>query len=175
MLNTAIILKLTQLTDLDLHLNRKYLFKMKKIIFALVLMFMLNVVNAQQKLTWTYATKNLGKNKYEVHMTATPPAGWHVYSQLTPDGGPVPTTFKFNKNALLAFQGKVNEKGKVITYFDKNFKVDVKYFEGKSEFVQVVTVKGKIKTNISGEVESMICNDRTCMPPTSEKFNVSLN
>jgi Disulphide bond corrector protein DsbC len=69
----------------------------------------------------------------------------------------------------------VGEKGKVISYFDQNFKVDVKYFEGKADFVQVITVKGKIKTNISGEVESMICNDRTCMPPATEKFNVVLN
>lgn len=148
---------------------------MKKVIFAFVLLLMLNAVNAQQKLTWTYVAKKLGDNKYEIHLTAIPPPGWHIYSQLTPEGGPIPTTFKFNTNALLALQGKVNEKGKVITYFDKNFKVNVKYFEGKADFVQIVTVKGKIKTNISGEIESMICNDRICMPPTTEKFNVALN
>ena len=101
--------------------------------------------------------------------------GWHIYSQLTPDGGPIPTTFRFNNNALITLQGKTNEKGKVITYFDKNFKVNVKYFEGKADFIQIVTVKGKVKTNVSGEVESMICNDRTCMPPTTEKFNIALN
>lgn len=148
---------------------------MKKLLFALILMMFIGVVNAQQKITWTYSAKSLGNNKYEVHIIANPPPGWHVYSQLTPDGGPVPTSFKFNKNALISIHGKVAEKGKVITYFDKNFKVDVKYFEGKADFVQIVTVKGKIKTNISGEVESMICNDRTCMPPTTEKFNISLN
>ena len=71
--------------------------------------------------------------------------------------------------------GKVSEKGKLVSYFDKNFKVDVKYFEGVVDFVQKVKVKGKLKTNLSGEVESMICNDRTCMPPTTEKFNVLLN
>lgn len=148
---------------------------MKKIAFAIVMMLVFGAVNAQQKISWAYTAKKLANNKYEIHITATPPPGWHVYSQLTPEGGPVPTTFKFNNNALVALQGKVNEKGKVITYFDKNFKVNVKYFEGKADFVQVVTVKGKIKTNISGEVESMICNDRTCMPPTTEKFNVTLN
>lgn len=138
-------------------------------------MFIVAGVNAQQKISWTYTAKNLGNNKYEVHLIATPPVGWHIYSQLTPDGGPVPTTFTFNKNALIGLQGKVGEKGKVITYFDKNFKVNVKYFEGKADFVQMVTIKGKIKTNISGEVESMICNDRICMPPTTEKFSIALN
>jgi thiol:disulfide interchange protein DsbD len=71
--------------------------------------------------------------------------------------------------------GKVVENGKLIKYYDKNFKVDVKYFEGKADFVQIIKVKGKLKTNLSGEVESMICNDRTCMPPVIEKFNVLLN
>jgi len=148
---------------------------MKKIAFAIVMLLFLGVVNAQQKVSWSYTVKKLANNKYEIHITATPPMGWHIYSQLTPEGGPVPTSFKFNNNALLALQGKVGEKGKVITYFDQNFKVNVKYFDGKADFVQVVTLKGNIKTNISGEVESMICNDRTCMPPVTEKFNVALN
>ena len=76
---------------------------------------------------------------------------------------------------MIALVGKVGEKGKLVSYFDKNFKVDVKYFEGKVDFIQRIKVKGKLKTNLSGEVESMICNDRTCMPPVIEKFNVLLN
>lgn len=138
-------------------------------------MLFIGGVTAQQKISWSYAAKNLGNNKYEVHIVATPPPGWHIYSQFTPDGGPLPTTFKFNKNALISLPAKVTEKGKVVTYFDENFKVNVKYFEGKADFIQVVTLKGKIKTNISGEVESMICNDKICLPPTTEKFNIALN
>ena len=148
---------------------------MKQFAFIFLMMLVFGIANAQQRISWSYSAKKLPNNKYEIHIIATPPTGWHIYSQLTPDGGPVPTTFKFNKNALVAVQSKMNEKGKVISYFDKNFKVDVKYFEGKADFVQVVTVKGNIKTNISGEVESMICNDRTCMPPSTEKFNIALN
>lgn len=148
---------------------------MKKIFLAAVLIISLTTAFAQQKTSWTFTAKKLAGNKYELHMTATPPAGWHVYSQNTPDGGPIPTSFTFNNNALVTLSGKVKETGKTVKYFDKNFKVNVIYFEGKVEFVQVVTVKGKIKTNVSGEVESMICNDRTCMPSTTEKFNIALN
>lgn len=149
---------------------------MKKIFTAVLLLVLLNVANAQQKITWNFMAKKLAGNTYELHITATPPLGWHIYSQKTPDGGPIPTEFKFTNNALVTVEtSKPKEVGKLVTYFDKNFKVDVKYFEGKVEFVKNVTVKGKIKTNISGTVESMICNDRTCMPPTTEKFNISLN
>ena len=148
---------------------------MKKIITAVgLLIFTLSAVNAQQKVTWTYSAKKLAGDKYELHITAQPPIGWHIYSQTTPDGGPVPTTFTFNKNPLLTLTGKVSEKGKLVTYYDKNFKVNVKYFDGKVEFVQNVVVKGKIKTNLTGEVESMICNDKQCLPPTTEKFAIAI-
>lgn len=147
---------------------------MKKVSFAIVLIMCLSAAVAQQKISWAFSAKKLPGNKYELHMTATPPAGWHIYSQNTPDGGPIPTTFTFNNNALTTLSGKVKENGKTVKYYDKIFKVNVIYFEGKADFVQVVTLKGKIKTNITGEIESMICNDRTCMPPTTEKFAIAL-
>jgi Disulphide bond corrector protein DsbC len=146
---------------------------MKKVIIAIGLMLFVFVVNAQ-KITWTYSAKKLAGDKYELHITAQPPLGWHIYSQTTPDGGPVPTTFKFNKNPLVTVAGKVKEAGKLVSYFDKNFKVNVKYFEGKVEFTQIVSAKAKIKTNITGEIESMICNDRTCMPPSTETFAIAI-
>ncbi len=149
---------------------------MKKIFLGILVMNLFYTANAQQKINWVFAAKKMPNNTYELRMTATPPSGWHIYSQTTPDGGPIPTEFKFTSNALLTVTDKKpKEEGKLVTYFDKNFKVDVKYFEGKVDFVKTVTVKGKIKTNISGTVESMICNDRTCMPPTTEKFNILLN
>jgi thiol:disulfide interchange protein DsbD len=148
---------------------------MKRIVFLIAIIFCFNAVNAQQKIAWTYSAKKLADNQYEVRMTANPPIGWHIYSQFTPEGGPIPTSFSFNKNALTTLVGKVVEKGKLIKYYDKNFKVDVMYFEGKADFVQIIKVKGKLKTNLSGEVESMICNDKICMPPVTQKFNVLLN
>ena len=149
---------------------------MKKVFIAIVFLVLFNATYAQQKIAWNFVAKKLSGNTYELRMTATPPLGWHVYSQKTPDGGPIPTEFKFINNALVAVEtSKPKEIGKLVTYYDKNFKVDVKYFEGKVEFVKNVIVKGKIKTNISGTVESMICNDRTCMPPTTQMFNISLN
>lgn len=147
---------------------------MKKLIVAIgIMVFIISAVNAQ-KVAWTYTAKKLAGNKYELHITAQPPIGWHIYSQTTPDGGPVPTSFTFNKNPLVTLSGAVKENGKMTTYYDKNFKVNVKYFDGKVEFVQVISAKAKIKTNITGEVESMICNDKQCLPPTTEKFAIAL-
>jgi hypothetical protein len=151
---------------------------MKHLFTSMILIFFGMAVSAQIKasIDWTFSAKKLvAENTYEITIVANPPAGWHVYSQFTPEGGPVPTAFTFNKNALLSLEGKTRESGKIIEYFDKNFNVKVKYFDHKAVFTQIVKVKGKIKTNISGEVESMICNDRTCMPPITQKFSIPLN
>ncbi len=147
---------------------------MKQIITFLALVLTVNTI-AAQKVTWSYKTKKIASNKYELNITATPPAGWHIYSQNTPDGGPLPTTFTINKNPLVTVTAaKPKENGKLVTYFDKNFKTVVKYFEGKVNYTQTVTIKGKAKTNITGQIESMICNDKTCMPPSVEKFTIAL-
>jgi hypothetical protein len=156
--------------------NRKKNNTMKKILIAAVVLLMGATTQAQvAKLSWTFSAKKLPGNKYEIRMVATPPAGWHTYSQFTPDGGPLPTEIKFNKNALVTLEGGIKEVGKLKTEYDKNFKVNVKYFEGKVEFVQIVKVKGPIKTNISGTADAMICSKSTCIPAATQNFNIALN
>ena len=73
-------------------------------------------------ISWTFTAKKLAGNQYELHMTATPPAGWHIYSQNTPEGGPIPTSFTFNNNALVTLSGKVKETGKTVKYLIKTLK-----------------------------------------------------
>jgi hypothetical protein len=147
---------------------------MKKMLFILAALFITVSVNAQKaKVTWKFSAKKLAEGKYELRMTATVPAGWHLYSQFTGEG-PVPTTFKFNNNALVTLDGKVKEKGKLVTIDDAIWKNKQKFFGGTVDFVQIVKLKGKIKTNVSGEVEYMICDDKQCLPPASQKFNIAL-
>lgn len=146
---------------------------MKQLIFTLAAFILMQTAGAQ-KVKWTFTAKKLSNDKYELHMTATVPSGWHIYSQNTPDDGPIPTKFTFNNNALLKVDGKVKEVGKLEKFYDPNFKVEVKYYSNKVNFIQVVKLKSKIKTNVSGQVESMICNDERCMPTTTENFNIAL-
>lgn len=146
---------------------------MKQLIFTLAAFLVMNVAGAQ-KVKWTFTSKKLSADKYELHLTATVPSGWHIYSQASHTDGPIPTKFTFNNNALLTLDGKVKEKGKLEKYYDNIFKVEVKYFADKVDFVQVVKLKSKIKTNVSGQVESMICDNRKCMPPSTENFNIAL-
>ena len=80
---------------------------------------------------------------------------------------------------LLSIEGKTKEVGKVVSKYEEVFDVTVKYFEGEVDFVQVVTLRQAqgdkpIKTNISGSIEFMACNDEQCLPPKTVSFNVRL-
>lgn len=143
----------------------------------MVLMILPSLAFSQVKnpVKWAYSAKKIATGKYEIHMTATIEKGWHIYSQTTPDGGPVPTSFTFTKNPLVTMSGPVKEVGKLETHFEKLFDVNVKQFSDKVDFVQVVTVKNNVKTNVSGKVEYMLCDDKQCLPPASQQFSVSLN
>jgi hypothetical protein len=50
----------------------------------------------------------------------------------------------------------------------------VKYYSDKVEFTQTIIVKGKAKTNVSGTVEYMVCNDERCLPPNVKSFDIKL-
>ncbi len=149
---------------------------MKKILFLLLLNFASTIVFSQAgPVQWSYAAKKIDKSTYQVILTAHLEGGWHLYSQSTPDGGPVPTTISFSKNPLLSLSGTPKEIGKLEQRHEPLFGVDVKQFSNKVEFVQTVTVKSAVKTVLKGSVEFMTCNDRECLPPKTESFSLPIN
>jgi hypothetical protein len=146
--------------------------------FLIVLLLKFSAFS-QTPVQWTYTTKKISDKTYEVHIKASVQSPWHIYSQSTPDGGPLATKISFNKNPLIITQGKPKEVGKMVQKYEDVFGVDVKYFDGDVEFVQEVTLRGQgdkksIKTNVKGTIEFMACNDEQCLPPKMSTFSVKL-
>ena len=148
---------------------------MKKFLFLALVMIIGVSAMAQIKdpVKWKATSKKVG-DSYQVVLTATLPKSWHIYSQFTGKGGPLPTQLKFTKNPLLTYEGSVKEVGKLKEEYDTNFDTKVKYFGDKVDFVQMVKVKGNLKTNVNVTIEYMTCDDSQCLPPTKKTFNVSL-
>ena len=149
---------------------------MKLSTLLLALFFAASAASAQVQnpVHWTFTAKKLMSTLYEIHLTATIDEHWHTYSQTTPDGGPVATTITFTANPLAQLTGKPLEQGKLEQHFEKLFGVDVKQYSNKIDFVQKVVLKKPVKTNISGTINYMVCNDQTCLPPSNQTFSVSL-
>jgi hypothetical protein len=149
---------------------------MKKLFGLLFLLFVLQGAFAQIKspVQWSFTSKKLSDNSYEIHLTATIEKGWHIYSQTTPDGGPVPTAINFSKNPLLIMETAAKEIGKMEQHNEPLFGVLVKQYSDKVDFVQVVKLKSKVKTVAAGKLEFMVCNNRECLPPSTVSFSVPL-
>jgi DsbC/DsbD-like thiol-disulfide interchange protein len=149
---------------------------MKKFILPLILLFSANLVFGQIRnpVLWTVSSKKINDKTYEIRLVANINQGWHVYSQNTPEGGPIPTSISFTKNPLVIVDGKTKEIGKLEQKHEDLFGVDVKQYSDKIDFVQVVKLKAPVKTSVDVAVEYMVCNDKECLPPTTKTFTVAL-
>lgn len=123
---------------------------------------------------WIFTSKKIDATTYEVHLTAVVEDGWHIYSQTSPEGGPIPTSINYTENPLLTLDGKTKEVGKLEKKHEPLFGVDVKQFSDKVDFVQTVKLKSKAKTSLNGNVAFMVCNDRECLPTKSVAFSIAL-
>lgn len=148
---------------------------MKKITGLLLLLFSIGSgIHAQNPVSWSFSAQKTGDGLYEIHLMATIEEPWHLYSQTSPAGGALPTSFTFSKNPLLILQGNVKEKGKLISRYEKVFGAELKYFEGSVTFVQTLKLKAKAKTVLSGSLEYMVCNDEQCLPPKTMSFTIPI-
>jgi hypothetical protein len=150
---------------------------MKKVLFFLVVVFSAVVAKAQMAnpVNWSFSSKKLSDNVYEVRMMANIQPGWHLYSQSQPkDAIAIPTSFNFNKNPLVQFDGTVKESGKLEKYTDNDLGVSANQYSKQVVFVQKVKVRGKAKTAVTGKVEFQTCDDKKCLPPKTVNFTVNI-
>jgi len=148
---------------------------MKHLLPILALLFATSVFGQSNKqVQWSFSSKKIAENTYEIHMTATVNDDWHLYAQNVGVEGPVPTSFSFTKNPLLILDKKVKEDGNLVKKKEEVWKGVVNYYENKVNFIQVVKVKGNVKTNLAGKVEFMVCNDSRCLPPSTVDFKVNV-
>jgi len=124
--------------------------------------------------TWSTATKKISDTEFNIILKATISPGFHLYSQFIGDGGPIPTSFAFEKSSDYKTEGKVKEAGnrheQVEPLFD-NMKLI--WFEDNVTFTQQVKIL-KPEVTIKGSVNFMTCNDKMCDPPSDHAFEFKL-
>lgn len=151
---------------------------MRSIILFVAVLFSANAIFAQggsaKMVNWSFASKKVADNTYEIRFTADINGKYHMYAQDAGVEGPVPTLFTFTRNPLVDINGKVKESGKMIKKLEEVWGGNVNYYENKVEFVQLVKLKKKIKTQIGGSVEFMVCDDKECLPPAEVPFKITV-
>ena len=139
---------------------------MKKVIILLTFVLSTNVFSQiYDPVKWSTSVEKISDIEYNLIATATIESGWHLYSQVVPEGGPIPTTFTFIDSKHYSLVNKTQEEeGHEVD--DSVFEMRIKFFENKAEFKQRVIVLNDINT-IDAEVEFMVCDDEKCLPPNN--------
>lgn len=121
---------------------------------------------------WRFKADEQADGLVRVELLAETEPGWHIYAtRQTGDEGPIPTSIRFAPSEAYALEGPCAEPEPVERH-DPNFGMLVRYHEGSPAFVQLVRPTASGPIEIAGEVEYMVCNDRTCLPPVVVPFNL---
>ncbi len=151
---------------------------MKKYFTFILTLLLATGLSAQtgsaKQVKWTFSSKKIADNTYEVKLSANISGNFHLYSQEPGVEGPIPTTIVFTPNPLLTLNGKAKESGKMISKYESAWPGNVNYYEKAVEFVQVVKLKSKAKTSLNGKVEFIVCDDKACLPPSEIPFKIAL-
>ena len=130
---------------------------------------------AQKPVTWNYSTKKISSNVYELHLKATIDRGWHLYAQQQPKNFiGVPTTIRFSNHPFLVFVGTIRELGDLKKNFEPVLDVAAWQYNNEVDFVQRVTTKNNVKTNVNGSIEFQACTDERCLQPATVSFSIPL-
>ncbi len=141
---------------------------MKKIyLFLLLATVSLASVQSQilDPVKWSTSIKKISETEYDLISKATIEDKWHLYSQVVPDNGPLPTNLTFEENSAYKLVGKAKES-KGHTVHDPVFDMVITFFENSATFTQRIKLTGEKGTTVKGEVEFMVCDDTRCLPPS---------
>lgn len=134
---------------------------MKKVLFLLLSFLTLFTAQAQMinPVKWSSRVEKISDTEFNLVMEAKIDADWHVYSQFTPENGPLPAEFKF-KDAKGNYEliGKVKESPYKKQYNDV-FEVDEYYFEKKATFTQKIKVTNPNFTTLKATVDYQVCKE----------------
>ena len=148
---------------------------LKKGLFFLVLLTgFFSQAQIHNPVEWDSEVQQVSSNEYQLLINAYIQQHWHLYSQELPEGGALPTVFKFeNTGEKYELVGKTNESESV-TEYDNVFEMDLTYFSNSATFTQNIKVLDSSLASVIAKVEYQACDDKACIFQT-EEFEFVIN
>lgn len=134
---------------------------MKKSIVIFLAFLAFAKVNSQilDPVKWTTSIEKKSETSYILTFDGVIEKEWHLYSQFTPDGGPLPLEIAFqNQKGNFNLIGKAKES-KTKTTFNDIFGVNETYFEKKVQIKQEITVLNPDIKTIEAELNYQVCKE----------------
>ncbi|MCB0791499.1 MAG: hypothetical protein H6595_08040 [Flavobacteriales bacterium] len=141
--------------------------------FMTILTSLITVVTtlAADPVHWEFTAEDRPDGTVLVRLHAHVDEGWHIYGLWLPrNDGPLATEVRVQEDERYALK-EVHEP-RATEAVDVNFGMVVRYHSGETEFTAVIERLGDGPFKVTGEVEYMVCNDSTCLPPVAIPFAV---
>jgi thiol:disulfide interchange protein DsbD len=147
---------------------------MKKLLFILTAFLVFTNVNSQilDPVKWTTKIEQKSEGVFVLTFNAVIEKEWHMYSQFTPDGGPLPMEVIFkNQSGNYSLIGKAKES-KTKTAYNDVFEVNETFFEGKAQIQQEIKLINPKLTKVEVELNYQACKE-VCINQ-SKKFTFQI-
>lgn len=147
---------------------------MKKLLFIFLVFLAFAKGNSQilDPAKWSTKIEKKSENNYLLTFNAVIEKDWHMYSQFTADGGPLPLEVIFkNQQGNFNLVGKAKES-KTTTAFNDIFGVNETFFERKAQITQEIKVINPKITKIEVDLNYQVCKD-ACIN-LEKKFTFSI-
>jgi len=143
---------------------QKHLKVIANLAIGLILLLSSSTLFAQIDIpvTWKQKLVQLDDNQAEIQLTATIQEKWHLYSQKTPDGGPLALFFEFKPSDAYERIGEVIEP-KPLEEWDDIFKVNTLYYKGTVTFKQKIKILSQAGFDVLLNADYQACIDGKCV------------
>ena len=134
---------------------------MKKLLSLLLLVFSVyySTAQIQDPVKWKSKIEKISDNEYKITLDGNIEENWHMYSQFTPDGGPLPTEFLYNNaEGNYTFDPKAKESEYKKQYNDI-FEIDEYFWADDVQFTHVLNVTNPDLNQIELHLTYQTCVD----------------
>ena len=150
---------------------------MKNIFLFIIVIFAFANVNSQiiNPVKWTSKTEKISENEFNLVLNGKIDPDWHVYSQFTPDGGPLSMMLTFeNQKSNFELIGKATESP-YKKQFNDVFAVDEYYFEKLVTITQKVKIINPKIDKIKLILDYQVCKESCINDKKTFVFNIAVS
>jgi thiol:disulfide interchange protein len=137
--------------------------------FAFILSLSAQIV---KPVKWSAKTEKIAENEFNLIINAVIEKDWHVYSQFTPDGGPLPMELKFaNAKGNFELVGKAKES-EYKKQMNDVFGVEEYYFSNSFTITQKIKITNFNFSKAILNIDYQVCKDVCINDKISLNFNI---
>ena len=142
---------------------------------SFVFIWLLTASASAQQVKWSAETEKLADGLYRVVVTADIEKGWHMYDLGPYESGPNPTVISFSADGAET-DGEMEVLTAPHRFYDEIYGCEIGTYEGKAQFAQRFRVAaGRDSAVAKINVEWMVCDDESCMPPDEAELTAELS